>query len=111
MPQGNGDRALGQKYVIDHLGGSTDESSPFYDYWPTMVFFVSPEGRVIRAWLPQKNEAATVQCVEAAIVSDIGGAHQKLKITDSMHSAGLNQDDYYDKYYIEKGVGHLLDNL
>lgn len=38
MPQGNGDRALGQKYVIDRLGGSTDESSPFYDYWPTMVF-------------------------------------------------------------------------
>lgn len=111
LPQGNGERALSQKYVIDHLGGSADESSPFYDYWPTMVFLVNPEGTVIRAWLPQKNEAATVQRVEAAIVSDIGGAYQELKITDSMHSAGLNQDAYYGKYFIEEGVGHLLDNL
>lgn len=76
MLQCNGDRALSQKYVIDQLGGSVDESSPVYGYC-----------------FHKKNEAATIQlCRGCGFFSDIGGAHQKLKIIDSMHSAGLNQD-------------------
>ena len=111
LPQGNDDRALAQKYVIDRWGGSSDESSPFYDYWPTMVFLVNPEGKVVRAWLPQKNETATVRRVEAAIVTDIGGPYKNLMIADNQHSAGLESAGYYGKYFIEAGVDRVLETF
>lgn len=111
LPQGSGERALAQQYVIDRLGGSAKESSPFFDYWPTMVFLVNPDGAVVRAWLPQKNDTATVLRVEGAIVSDIGGPYKDLKITDNMHSAGLPDAGYYGKYFIETGVDRVLETF
>lgn len=111
LPQGDSERALAQKYVIDHMGGSANESSPFFDYWPTMVFLVNPEGKVVRAWLPQKNDTATVRRVEAAIVTDIGGPYQDLEVADNKHSAGLPSVGYYGKYYIETGVDRVLETF
>lgn len=111
LPQGDSDRASIQKYVIDHMGGSANESSPFYDYWPTMVFLVNPDGKVVRAWLPQKNDTATVRRVEAAIVTDIGGPYKDLEVADNRHSAGLPSVGYYGKYYIETGVDRVLETF
>ncbi|MGE8063953.1 hypothetical protein [Pseudomonas sp. NPDC089569] len=111
LPQGNSDHATIQKYVIDHMGGSTDEASPFYDYWPTMVFLVNGDGKVVRAWLPQKNDTATARQVEAAIVTDMGGPYKDLEIADNRHSAGLPSAGYYGKYYIETGVDRVLETF
>ncbi|MHC5194948.1 hypothetical protein ACYSUW_14435 [Pseudomonas frederiksbergensis] len=111
LPQGDSERASMQKYVIEQLGGSANESSPFYDYWPTMVFLVNPEGKVVRAWLPQKNDTATVRRVEAAIVTDIGGPYKELEVADNRHSAGLPTAGYYGKYYIEAGVDRVLETF
>jgi hypothetical protein len=108
LPQGNSERASGQQYVIDSKGGSKSESSPFYDLWPSMVFLVNPEGKVVRAWLPQKNDHANVYRVEAAIVSDIGGPYKDLKLTEDNYPPGVPHEGYYGKYYIEAGIDNLL---
>lgn len=111
LPQGDSQKAQSQRYVIDRLGGSANEASPFYDWWPSMVFLVNPEGKVVRAWLPQKAEYANVRTVEAAIVNDIGGPYKSLKITDNMNSPGVPHHGYYGKYFIESGVDKLLETF
>lgn len=108
LPQGNSERARGQQYVIDHMGGSKSESSPFFDWWPSMVFLVNPEGKVVRAWLPQKNDYANVYRVQAAIISDIGGPYKDLKLTDDDYPVGVPHEGYYGKYFIEAGVDNVL---
>jgi hypothetical protein len=111
LPKGDSQKALSQQYVIDRLGGSVDEASPFYDWWPSMVFLVDPDGKVVRAWLPQKAEYANVRTVEAAIVSDIGGPYKDLKITENLNSPGVPHHGYYGKYFIETGVERLLETF
>lgn len=47
-------------YVAKSKGfGSGDgEKAEFYDWWPTMIFLVSPDNEVVRAWLPQAGNDA-----------------------------------------------------
>lgn len=108
---GEGDTAVGRKFVIDSWGGMEDENSPFYDIWPTMVFLVNPDGVVTRAWLPQKNDAATVQRVQAAIVADVGGPYGKVAVSDKADSARPPTQGYYGQHYIETGVGKVLETF
>ncbi|WP_409286800.1 thioredoxin domain-containing protein [Pseudomonas guariconensis] len=105
----DGERGDGQKYVIDQMGGLASEKSPFYDYWPTMVFLVNPDGEVVRAWLPQKNESATLRLVQGAIVTDIGGDYKDLAISDKTVTPGTPRDAYYGEYFIESNVGKVLE--
>lgn len=104
-----GDRGVGQKQVIDSMGGMADNSSPFYDYWPTMVFLVNPKGQVVRAWLPQKADYASVRAVEGAVVTDIGGKYKDLPVSNENLTASPPTAGYYGEYFIEANVGKVLD--
>lgn len=52
-------------------GFGQDESASFYDWWPTMVFLVNPDNKVVRAWLPQTGNAATPHTVIRAIAEEM----------------------------------------
>ncbi|MCK1788917.1 hypothetical protein [Pseudomonas violetae] len=104
-------KAAGQKDVIASQGGMSDERSPFFDYWPTMVFLVNPEGKVTRAWLPQKNDAASVQRVQGAIVADVGGEYRDLPIPEDAYSPGPSRYSYYGQYFIETGVQAVIETF
>ncbi|UUC21919.1 hypothetical protein NOV18_29835 (plasmid) [Pseudomonas asiatica] len=52
-------------------GFGADESSAFYDWWPTMVFLVNPDNEVVRAWLPQTGNAATPHTILRAVVEEM----------------------------------------
>jgi len=101
---------MGQMQVINMMGGLADENSKFYDYWPTMVFLVNPQGKVTRAWLPQKKDLATVGRVQAAIVSDVGGEYSDVKVAKDNHTRPSAQA-YYGQYYIEAGVAKVLETF
>ncbi|MFJ3110339.1 hypothetical protein [Pseudomonas putida] len=101
---------MGQMQVINHMGGLADENSKFYDYWPTMVFLVSPEGKVTRAWLPQKNDVATVGKVQAAIVTDVAGKYKDVAVSDGA-TARPSSEGYYGQHYIESGVTKVLETF
>lgn len=102
---------MGQMQVINHMGGLTDEASKFYDYWPTMVFLVNPDGKVTRAWLPQKSDVATVKRVQAAIVSDVGGKYKGVPLSEGNGSQQPSRQAYYGQHYIETGVSKVLETF
>lgn len=108
---GTDTNAMAQKDVIKTMGGIDDEKSEFFDMWPTMVFLVNPEGAVTRAWLPQKNDLATVQRVEAAIVKDIAGPYKDVPISTVDISPTPPKIAYYGQHYIETGVNKVLDTF
>ncbi|MNG32987.1 hypothetical protein D3C84_1191270 [compost metagenome] len=76
-----------------------------------MVFLVNPEGKVTRAWLPQKNDTASVQRVQGAIVADIGGKYRDLAIPADDFSPKPSRYSYYGQHYIETGVQAVLDTF
>lgn len=102
--------SMGKRYVIAAQGGQENADSPFFDWWPTMVFLVNPEGSVVRAWLPQKNDRATANRVKYAIITEMGGKYAGLKVTDDDPNPGVPAHAYYGKDYIhaitEKMVGN-----
>jgi hypothetical protein len=81
---GDSQKAQSQRYVIDRLAARMKQAR--FTTGGHLWFSVNPEGKVVRAWLPQKAEYANVRTVEAAIVNDIGGPYKSLKITDNMNS-------------------------
>lgn len=66
---------------------------------------------LLRAWLPQKNDAATVQRVQAAIVADVGGPYAKVAVSEKADSARPPTQGYYGQHYIETGVGKVLETF
>lgn len=103
------ERGESQKYVIQHQGGMDSEKSPFYDYWPTMVFLVNPDGEVVRAWLPQKGDGATLRVIQGAVVTDIGGSYKNLPVSNENYTPGTSGSAYYGEYFIETNVGKVLE--
>ncbi|WP_166367244.1 hypothetical protein [Pseudomonas akapageensis] len=108
MKFGGDQSSQGAKHVYEGLGGGGSEEGVFYDWWPTMVFLVNPEGKVVRAWLPQTHNYVSVQNIEGAIAHDMGGRYADLKITDDSFSRGVPLYGYQGKYYIENGMEKLM---
>lgn len=90
-------------------GGDTDEQSEFYDWWPTMVFLVNPEGQAVRAWMPQTQSAGTVGEVEAALIHELNLKNVKLDKTYQLNRPTV--DAYYGKFFVEQGLDDLLETL
>lgn len=90
-------------------GGTGDEKSEFFDWWPTMVFLVNPDGQVARAWMPQTYSAASVGKVEAALLEDMNISNPKVDPSTSMSQPAI--DSYYGKYFIESGIESLMETL
>lgn len=107
---GNDVHGMGQMQVIDMMGGLAEENSKFYDYWPTMIFLVNPQGKVTRAWLPQKSDVATVGRVQAAIVTDIGAKYRNVEVSES-DNVRPSRQAYYGQYYIEAGVTRVVETF
>ncbi|HBN9860697.1 TPA: hypothetical protein VDV90_005919 [Pseudomonas aeruginosa] len=59
------------KRTMAAKGFGEDESSAFYDWWPTMVFLVNPDNEVVRAWLPQTGNEASPHTVIRAIAEEM----------------------------------------
>lgn len=97
------------KEMFVNKGGAGDEKSEFYDWWPTMVFLVNPDGQVVRAWMPQTYSAASVGRVEAALIEDLNISNPKVDPSTVMSQPAI--DSYYGKYFIESGIENLLDTL
>ena len=97
------------KELFTKKGGDGDETSEFYDWWPTMVFLVDSDGEVVRAWLPQTGNTANAGRVIAGLVEEIGVDEpivnkERLLSQPTTHA-------YYGEYYIEKGVKRLVKSL
>lgn len=105
----NSQIAIAAKDSFEAKGGSGDENSEFYDWWPTMVFLVNPDGEVVRAWMPQTGNTARIGRV-------VSGITEEMEVNNPIvvQERFLNQPSvyaYYGDYYIEKGVKRLVDTL
>ncbi|MGP0171187.1 hypothetical protein ACSVIJ_04815 [Pseudomonas sp. NCHU5208] len=97
------------KELFTKKGGDGDESSEFYDWWPTMVFLVNADGEVVRAWLPQTGNTASAGRVIAGMVEEIG-VDDPIVNKERLLSQPTTYA-YYGEYYIEKGVKRLVKSL
>lgn len=91
-------------------GSEGDETTQFYDWWPSMVFLVGPDGNVVRAWLPQSGNAATFGQVAAALIEDVG-VEEDLVINKQDLLRQPVVDAYYGQYFIESGIEDLMATL
>ena len=106
---GTGQIDKSDKEMFVSKGGAGDEKSEFYDWWPTMVFLVNPDGQVARAWMPQTFGPASVGQVEAALIEDMNISNPKVDPSTSMYQPAI--DSYYGKYFIESGIENLMETL
>lgn len=106
---GNGQIDKSNKEMFVSKGGAGDEKSEFYDWWPTMVFLVNPDGLVVRAWMPQTQSAASVGRVEAALIEAMNISNAKVDLSTVMLQPAI--DSYYGQYFIESGIEDLLETL
>lgn len=103
------DSAKWDKENFTKKGGAGSETSEFYDWWPTMVFLVNPEGEVVRAWLPQTNSTARLGRLVAGMVKEMGIEDPIVRKEELLTQPTI--DAYYGEYYIEKGVKRLVKTL
>lgn len=90
-------------------GGQAGEKSEFYDFWPTMVFLVNPEGQAVKAWMPQTQNAASVGDVEAALIKEMKLSDAKINQENMMYQPTTVA--YYGQFFIEGGIENLLQTM
>jgi hypothetical protein len=96
--------------------GDDGEQSLFYDWWPTMVFLVNPEGNVVRAWLPQTQSTASVNAVIAGLVTDmeLGGNiifDPKAGLEEMNVPIRTSEWSYYGEYFLDAGARRLGESI
>ncbi|MBK3920028.1 hypothetical protein GFL03_22405 [Pseudomonas stutzeri] len=106
-----GDAGIAPRQNFERKGGLAGEASEFFDWWPTMVFLVNPNGEVVRAWLPQTGNTASVGRVVAGIAEEME-IDSPIVAKDEI---GLMKQpavaSYFGDYFIEAGVGRLIQTL
>lgn len=105
----DGQYGLAAKTAFQRMNGGDGEKSHFYDWWPTMVFLVNPDGDVARAWLPQSGNTASIGSVVSAISSEMN--IDKPVVVQANQAIGPTRHAYYGEYFLEAGVKRLNSTL